>query len=183
MGVVEKTELNKEFKLLFEKIFPSLHLYCNSFLRDTAKSEDIVQNAFIKLWGSEVDISNINKVKSYLYQTVKNECLNEIRHDKVLFNYFDHQKGDIDVVFNDEIIKQETYNIVYEAINKLAPQTRNVILLTLKGYGYKEIADDLNISVNTVKLLKRNGMKKLKGILKDYFYLFLCLLPVDNYLF
>jgi len=179
MSVVGEAVLNKEFKLLFESIFPPLQLYCNSFIRDFDKAEDIVQNSFMKLWMSDVDLSNENRVKSFLYQTVKNECLNEIRHTKIELLYSDLQKGDSDLVFGDEIIKQETYDLVYKTVNSLAPQTRKVILLTLRGYGYKEIADNLNISVNTVKLLKRNGMKKLKGLLKDYYYVVLCILSLS----
>ena len=61
---------------------------------------------------------------------------------------------------------------IYKAVDALAPQSRRVILISLQELSNGEIAEELNISVNSVRTLKPNAYKKLKGLLKDYFYIF-----------
>ena len=73
--------------------------------------------------------------------------------------------------FLDNVAEEEVYALVYKAIDELAPQSRKVILMSLQELSNGEIAEQLNISVNSVRTLKQNAYKKLKGLLRDYFYL------------
>ena len=69
------------------------------------------------------------------------------------------------------MIEEEVYSIVYKAIDELAPRSKKVILLSLQELSNGEIAEQLGISINSVRTLKQNAYKKLKGLLRDYFYL------------
>lgn len=170
LGIGEKNK--QDFKLLFNDFFPSLVLFVDRYLNDDDKSADVAQECFIRLWKSSNEFESIDKTKSFLYKTARNICLNEFRHNVVVDEYNTVVKClNSDVFFRDNIIEEETYSLVYSAINKLAPQSKKIILLSLRGYGNIEIAEELNISVNTVRTLKQNAYKKLKGILHDYFYL------------
>ena len=55
--------------------------------RDSA--EDLVQEAFIKLWEQSGDFDNEYAARSFLYTTVKNRCLNHLEHKKVIGKYAD----------------------------------------------------------------------------------------------
>jgi len=174
MGTILKIGRNskEDFKLLFNEFFPSLVLFVNRYLNDGDKSADVAQESFIRLWKSSHEFETIDKAKSFLYTTARNICLNEFRHNVVVKEYSTVVKClDSDIFFRDNIIEEETYSLVYKAIEKLAPQSKKIILLVLRGYGNIEIAEELNISVNTVRTLKQNAHRKLKGILHDYFYL------------
>ncbi len=76
------------------------------------------------------------------------------------------------------VVEEEVYAIIYKAIDELAPQSRKVILLSLQELSNGEIAEKLGISVNSVRTLKQNAYKKLKGLLKDYFYLLFLLISL-----
>lgn len=78
--------------------------------------------------------------------------------------------------FLHEITYQETLRLLYKAILELSPQTREVILQGLEGKNNNEIAATLNISVNTVKTLKKGVYKKLRDTLGDEFSFLLFLL-------
>ena len=76
-------------------------------------------------------------------------------------------------------ITQDTLRILHQAIDTLPPQTRKIILLGLNGKNNNEIAETLNISVNTVKSLKKSAYTSLREQLKDPM-LFLLFLLIDS---
>ena len=82
-----------------------------------------------------------------------------------------------DYDFLQEVTRQETMRMLYVAIDQLPPQTRNVILLNLEGKTNPEVAEELGISVNTVKCLKKSAYETLREALsKNYFVILMFLL-------
>lgn len=73
--------------------------------------------------------------------------------------------------FADTLIEEEAYRILYNAVEALPVQTREVIQLALDGLKNSEIAEKMEISENSVHTLKKLAYKKLKTALKDYYYL------------
>lgn len=82
-----------------------------------------------------------------------------------------------ELFFDHSIIRSETHKLLYEAIESLPEQTKKIIYLTLDGLKNQEIADQLNVSINTVTTLKKSGYKKLKIMLKEHYYLVVLLFP------
>ena len=79
--------------------------------------------------------------------------------------------------FLQEVMRQETFRILYSAIDSLPEQTRQVILLGMDGNSNQEVGELLGVSINTVKTLKKNGYAALREILsKEYLVLLLILL-------
>ena len=104
---------------------------------------------------------------------------NHCKHQRAKENYFaqlDESNVD-DYDFLQEVTRQETMRMLYVAIDQLPPQTRNVILLNLEGKTNPEVAEELGISVNTVKCLKKSAYETLRGTLsKNYFVILMFLL-------
>jgi RNA polymerase sigma factor (sigma-70 family) len=70
---------------------------------------------------------------------------------------------------NNLIIEEETHRLIYNAINELPAQCRKVLLLSINGLKNNDIAQELDITVNTVKTQKKIAYKQLKIMLKDIY--------------
>ena len=106
--------------------------------------------------------------------------MNHLKHKKIEHQYFQSIKIEDEeaeeLFYLEEVTYQETLRILRAAIAQLPPQTREVILVSLDGKNNNEIAETLDISINTVKTLKKNAYKFLRESLGSrnlYILLFL----------
>lgn len=156
----------EEYKQLFDALYPPLCLFANKYLNDMERSQDVVQEVFVKVWEKKIVYINFNATKSYLYSAVRNNCLNHLKstyHNCVLQS----PKVDFDKMFSDEFFMAEVvivdiYAELEMAIKRLPNRCEKVIRLCLKAYTNKEIAKELSISVNTVKSQRHIGYEKLR---------------------
>lgn len=161
------------FKIFFESFYPSLCLFANRYLNDEEASLDMVQDAFAFLWSKKIDFPSLDSAKSYLFKYVKNRSLNYLR-DKQSRDRLNVEIMVSETYFRDSIIEEETYQIIHKAIQALPPQSRKIMFLSLDGYKNQEIADHLNISINTVKTIKLRAFRTIRNDLDpQIFTLFL----------
>lgn len=159
------------FKSIFEHLFPSMCALATRILKDEYKGKDIAQEAFVKLWQKDTeDFKDENALRAYLYVLVKNACISLIRKEK---NNKDVSVEDGMLIpeqeFLNEILREETYKLLREGIKKLSPQAEIVVRLTLNGYSNADIADEIGVTINTVKTVKKRAYKSLRQMLGDQF--------------
>ena len=164
---------NKEFKLFFEAYFEPVYRFTRKYTEDASIARDIAQDTFIRIYERRADFDVFEKAKSFAYTTARNLCLDYLKHQKIEQQYtLRLNENEDNRSFLHEITYQETLRLLHKAIDNLSPQTREIILLGLEGNNNNEIAELLNISVNTVKTLKKGAYKKLKDILgKDFIFI------------
>ncbi len=163
----------KVFKKFFDGFYLTLCLYANKYLQDDDASLDIAQDAFIYFWNKKSDIYSISSAKAYLFKYVKNRCLNYLRDKKIRDRPY-YEELESEIYFKDTIIAQETYELIYKAIQELTPKGRQVIELSLDGMKNKDIAAYLDVSINTIKTIKQRAYSALRIKLgKDIFPLFM----------
>jgi len=168
------------FETVFRNYYSSLCNYANTIIKDMDESEEIVQNTFLTLWEKRANISIHTSVKSYLYKSVYNSCLNKIKHYKVRNEYSsDYQKQNDIYIENTshDLISKELEEQIELAIETMPPQCRTVFKLSrFENLSYAEIADQLDISVKTIENHITKALKMLRISLKEY-------LPTILYLF
>ena len=128
----------------------------------------MVQEVFIALWNNHKNLNRILSIRSFLYASVKNKCLNELKHIKVIDKYAASEMQDKEDVafFTDNVIEEETHRQIYNAINELPSGCKEIVLLSIKGFKNSEIADRLNVSINTIKSQKNIAYRQLRFKLK-----------------
>ncbi|MEL0454676.1 sigma-70 family RNA polymerase sigma factor [Flavobacteriaceae bacterium SZ-1-7] len=160
-----------EFKGIFERLFPHMCVLGSRILGSDDKGKDVAQEAFVKLWQRDnEDFNSERALQAYLYVLVKNACISQLRKDKK-YNSTTLDEGltvSQQSVLN-EILREETYKLLYDAIKELSPQAEEVVNLALKGYTNQNIADELDITINSVKTVKKRAYSKLRKTLGSQF--------------
>jgi len=161
------------FRLLFENYYSPLVFFAESYVRDEEKARDIVQDLFLKLTGQKEIFNSVINLKSYLYITIKNNCIKLLKHEEVKDRYSSHvlTSSTVEDKFWKKVLEEEVYRILYQSIEKLPPQTKAVYQLAINGLKNQEIADKLGISAETVKTHKQIGKKYLQKYMKDLFFI------------
>jgi len=153
------------FKRLFEDFYPELVVYANEYLFDVGFSEDIVQEIFVQLWEKSNTIHIRTSLRAYMYTMVRNRCLNFLKTVRITDTSKILETQAVFDIDNPQGFREDDNRILYEevlkTIEKLPRKMRTIVKLRfMDNYRYKEIADELGVSVNTVKTqLKRAKIK------------------------
>jgi RNA polymerase sigma-70 factor (ECF subfamily) len=172
-------EEQPDLRQLFDEFYTRLVHFSCQIIDDPETAEDLVQEVFIKYWSQRENISaNKLAVKNFLYTSVRNASLNVIRHNKVAEEYLKGQ----DEFLEEEacihaIIRSEVLAEIYRIIESL-PESCQLIskMGYLEGMKNQEIAEELGISVNTVKTQKQRALKLLRLKLDPELFALLILL-------
>lgn len=151
------------FNLFFKAYAEQLYLYALAFVKDRAVAEDLVQEAFIYLWVHRDRISFRGSVYAYLLQSVKNACINYKAHEEVKEKYR-QVVTEVNEPEDSEAEWEALRQRVMAAIETLPPKCREIFILgAVEGLTYQQIAEQLGVSVNTVKTQMKFAYRKVKG--------------------
>jgi RNA polymerase sigma-70 factor (ECF subfamily) len=165
------------YKELFYSLYPRLVSYSFSFVKDKFLAEEVVENIMLQLWENRVKFEKINEVKSYLYVMVKNSCIHALKKEQTNVMLDDSLRDDDTADFDFNILEEEFYAVLIDAVNSLPKKCKEVFELScLEGLKYKDIAEQLQISVNTVKSQRARAIELLREKLKDHSELLFILL-------
>ncbi len=157
-----KNSDKKAFELIFRLYYQPLKQFASKILNDTELAEDIVQEVFVQFWETRTNMSIVS-LKSYLYTIVKNKCLNQLRHLKVRKIHHEEIIYTTEKFFdNDE--KDSSLKIkLLTSIDKLPAQCKKIFIMSrMHRLKHKEIAEELGISVKTVKNQVGKALKLLR---------------------
>ncbi len=176
---------NKEaFSLLFKKYYKDLVLFAGIFLKDRACCEDVVQNIFVQLWEGRKTLQIETSLKSFLLKSVKNRCLDALRHDQSVKEYEKYMQvystyGDMDT--ENYILYSNLQAHLNDALKKLPDTCRQAFAMNrFEGLKYKEIAQRLNVSERTVEVRIGKAIELLRLYLKDFFVLVWIFVSANN---
>lgn len=160
----------------FTKLYVSykgrLMYFCNRFLKDKEKSEDVIQDIFIQIWESRDKLNPELSFSGYVHTLSQNRILNILRQFDVHSRFV---QGSIKKQITsttgteDAIIEKDLARILKEATENLSPKQKEVFRLSrIQGLTYKEIAELLQISVPTVQEHASLALKKIKEYLSQH---------------
>ena len=164
----------ERFKNLFHSYFASMCVFAERYLEDREAAKDVVHDVFCRIWEKPEELMAVDSVKNYLYMVVKNRCLNVLRRQCIHHLYSERSLLEVkgsDLFFEKEVAREELYRLLEKAIYTLPDRSQKILLLKLQGLKNQEIAERLNVSVNTVNTLKANAYKVIRVLLKDKYFL------------
>ena len=166
IGICDETV----FSVFFRKNVKALRNYLYFKYGNEEQSNDITQDAFIKLWENCADVPP-EKAKSFLYTVANNATLNQIAHQKVVLNYAKIAPNLDQTNINPEyILEEEQFKMKLEmAIGNLTETQRTAFLLhRIEGKKYAEIAEMLGISVKAVEKRIHGALVSLRNTIEGF---------------
>ena len=174
-----ETSADKEFEKFFKENYPPVYLFLKHYTGDPELSADLAQETFTRIIEQKIPLEQCGR--AYLYTMARSLYWHHRRHRKVEEDYIaskSHEDEADETNFLTEVTTQETIQALYAAIKQLPPRSQEIIRLNLAGKNNNEVAECLNISLNTVKDLKKSAYATLRTLLfKEH--LFILLLLID----
>ena len=168
MNIPNSAITASQFKEIFESMYPRLYGYALKYLKEEPLAEDVVENVMLKLWERRERYKEVKNLNSYLYSMVRNAALDHLAKHPRSVRYED-SKVEIEENFNFDIIEDEVYSVLLKTLETLPDKCKTVFKLScIQNYSYQEIADQLDISVNTVKSQRSRAVSLMKSKLKGH---------------
>jgi RNA polymerase sigma-70 factor (ECF subfamily) len=193
---VDGDNITKQFRDNFESIYssyyPGMIRFAINYVGCKEEAENIVHDAFAEIWEARRgEFYKMNYLLAFLFTSIKNKCIDYLRHQIVVretediiqeaFRLDMQLKFDSLESFNQDLFftGESVENMITQAINALPEKCRQIFIMNkLEGKKQKEIAQELNISINTIESQMAIAYKKLRESLKDYLPLLVFILSL-----
>jgi RNA polymerase sigma-70 factor (ECF subfamily) len=152
----------KMFRVFFDAFYPVLCVFATRYMKNHEACKDVAQEALFLYWEKHQDFARLNQVKSFLYITVRNRCLNQLKREKINQHFLSVAAREQAESYEEAIIEQETYRLVHEAVARLPARMKSIIELSMDDQTNAAIARELGIADGTVHALKRSAYQKLR---------------------
>lgn len=162
---------------LYHEHYFSLCTYAIGLVGDTEAGQDIVSEFYCFLWEHRKQINIKESLKSYLFKSIRNRCLNYLKHQKTIQKFKNESESlgaqidEINLEFlkkNRELEKIDISERIQTAVDELPDQARVIFKLKRQeGRTYAQISKELKISVNTIRTQMSRALSRLRKALAD----------------
>lgn len=165
------------FRRLFQYYSPRLNQFAYSIVKVKEAAAEIVDDVFIKLWKQREKAPAISNIRVYLYVAVKNSSLNYLSSKAHLqitepFNHIDIELSR-DQAPDEKMISAELLDKITAAVESLPPRCKMIFKLVREdGLRYKDVAEILNLTVNTVDAQMVIAVKRISEKVQAHFTAF-----------
>ena len=167
----------RSFRQLFDLFAEKLSCFAFAIIKTKDGATEVVDEVFVKIWKQRATVTDIAYLKTYLYTSVKNASLNYLSrkaNDQITepFDFINIQLQE-EQCPDEQMITADILKKIQEAVNELPPRCKIIFKLVREdGLKYKEVADILNLSVNTIDAQMVIAVKKISEKVKGHFEFF-----------
>lgn len=155
---------SRQFEAHFRRLYLPLGMYAMRIVGDADDAEDIVEDTFVKVWQSVSSGMEVADFSAFMYRSVRNRCVSFLR------SRLEHEDVSEIPEICEEVIDTSLRDArIWRAIDDLPEKCREIFLMSKRdGYSNAEIADELNISIKTVKNQMTKAFSRLRDALSPY---------------
>ena len=168
MTHIKEQEKKRKFEQFFILTFPKVKAFAWKILHSEEDAEDIAQDIFVKLWDNPEIWENKETWDSYIYTMARNQIYNFLKHQSVELNYQEKlsQENSPSYEFDmyDKLYAKELQLLIKLTLDNMPEQRRKVFSMSRqRGMSNQEIADKLNLSINTIKFQYSQSLKQIRA--------------------
>ena len=166
------------FEAIYTENYHSLVAYARRFVLSEEEARGVIQDVFVRLWEIREDLPDDLQIKNYLYVSVRNRCLDILRHRKNVNRFLEEKfrevsRRSLEMPPGAEepleaLITRETEEKIIATIDALPPKCKEVFKLSrFEGMKNKEIALQLGLSIKTVETHISHALSELRAALGE----------------
>lgn len=162
------------YRLLYQRYYKPLVLFAMRFIDEQQVAEDVVEDVVVSIWENDHAFDSLISFEGYVYNAVRNRAINVLRHSDVHQKYENEMKlGEIGAAYDADEEKsfEEQYIQLFEAMDNLPKRCQEVMNLYIEGLTNAEIANRLQLSVETVKTHRKRALAMLREQLRNVVFL------------
>ena len=156
------------FDDLFRLYYDSLFRFARQFINDDEDCHDIVSNAYEDVWRNFSHIEE-KTVKAYLYTTVRNRTIDYLRRQQKRQQYISYATHMMEQTISSEHIaeREDNLRIIKQVLDEIGHPTSDILTACyIDGKKYVEVAEEMQISIASVKKHMVKALKKVREIKK-----------------
>jgi RNA polymerase sigma-70 factor (ECF subfamily) len=164
-----KKSKESAFDELFRTYFQNLTWFAMKMVKDRETAEEVVQDLFVNFWEKRHELDLKVSIKAYLYRAVYNNSIHASRREKL------HDKNELTLAnelvedFDNVLETSELETRIFGLIEQLPTECQRIFKLSrFEELKYKEIAEQLQISIKTVETQMSRALKFLRNHMSDY---------------
>ena len=169
------------FKTLYKQYYKVLTLFAYDIVGNQSDAEDIVQDVIVAIWTKTEVFENIKSFERYLYNAVKNKSINVLKRKNIAQRYVDEKETEKPLTEEADFSIEQLYIELFKAIDALPKRCREVLILVMEGKSNAEIAEQLELSIETIKTHRKRALSLLRGSLKESPAFILLLFLMDSF--
>lgn len=154
------------FEVVYLRFYSPLCYFATKYVGHQDDAEDIVGSVFTKLWRDKGYFESFDHLRNFLYKATYNACLNHLRSNQRNLQrkkLFAQELSEVGEDYWSGVIRAELIAKIFEAIDRLPAHYANVLRLAFaEELKNEEIAERLNLSIQTVKNYKSTGLDMLR---------------------
>lgn len=157
---------------LFRDHYEALTRYAFTIVKDNREAEDVVQKLFVKLWEKRHELEILNDVRAYLYRSTYNSSLNALKRlnrmtEMTASTEVNISEGTTDA--SHRVLSGELEDRIEHALGRLPEKCGEVFRLSrFQDLTYKEISEQLNVSIKTVENHMGKALRIMRKELEEY---------------
>lgn len=152
-----------KFEQLYDMYYDCVYRYIYVSVKNKWNAEDIIATVFTKIYENKEKITEVEESKNWIFRIAHNTIIDFYRKNSKVIpieNFFD--RGDVDAGYENILIRDE-FCEVKKIIDELPKETKEMLYLRFYGeLKFREIAETVNITENTVKSTVSRAIKKIK---------------------
>ncbi len=168
----------ESLEILIKRYLKPIYSFTFRFIGNGQEVEDITQDVFIKIWRNLKKFDKNKKFKTWIFAIAKNACLDWQKKKRAIpfseleyrnkDRFFVENIPDTDLLLNQMLERIDVVNFLNKALEVLSPKYRMVLFLRYNDhFTFREIAESLGESIDTIKTRHRRGIAILRKILKE----------------
>lgn len=168
------------FNKLFNDYYRQFVRFAMGYVKDEAKAQDFVSDAFLIYWEKKEMLANDTNAPGYILTIVRNNCLNYLQHKKVKQRaseeFLEHAQWVLNTKINtleacnpDKIFSKEIEEIIENTIKNLPKKTAEIFKMSrFEHFSHRDIAEKMGLTTKSVEYHISKTLNELRLNLKDF---------------